>query len=116
MLKVYHLRFKTEVITPITFHEHCGSALRGMLFHPLWARYCENQTATECVGCPRLAVCPVSAFLSPTQLDRPRGRDLPRAYIIVPPIEHASRYQPGYALQFGLTLIGNIVQFFPYIA
>jgi hypothetical protein len=116
MLQAYHLRFKVEVLTTITLGEHCGAALRGMLFHPLWKQYCENQTANTCVGCPRLAVCPVSAFLSPTQLERPRGRDLPRAYIIAPPAQQARRYLPGHILQFGLTLFGNIVQFFPYLA
>src|SRR5579885_714163 len=116
MLPIYQLRFQAEVTRAIELDERCGAALRGMIFETVWKRYCENQQATTCVGCPRLSVCPVSAFIAPLRVDRPRGRDIPRPYIIYPPIEQAQLYKPGQFLQFGLSLFGKIIEHFPYIA
>jgi len=60
-------------------------------------------------------ICPVSALVAPLREENARGRDIPRPYLMLPPLEGAYRYEPGQKLLFGLTLFGNIVQFLPYL-
>jgi CRISPR-associated endoribonuclease Cas6 len=114
-LVTHHLLFTTEVITPLELDEHSGSALRGNLFEAVWRRYCTNRAAPTCAKCPLHTLCPVSALVAPLREENPRGRDIPRPYIIIPPLEGARFYAPGERLTFGLTLFGGIIQLLPYI-
>src|SRR5207248_764420 len=68
-----------------------------------------------CADCPLHAMCPVSALVAPLREENVRGRDIPRPYIIIPPVEGARCYAPGETLTFGLTLFGNIIELLPYI-
>jgi hypothetical protein len=47
--------------------------------------------------------------------EHPRGRDIPRPYIILPPLNHAHLYAPGETLSFGITLFGSIIELLPYL-
>ena len=114
-LVTHHFLFKTEVKTPLVLDEHSGSALRGNLFEAVWRRFCTNKASPTCADCPLHAMCPVSALVAPLREENIRGRDIPRPYIIIPPIEGARCYAPGETLTFGLTLFGNIVELLPYI-
>ncbi len=114
-LTTYHFLFKVEVVTPLELDEHSGSALRGNLFEAVWRRFCTNKASATCAECPLHSMCPVSALVAPLREENPRGRDIPRPYIILPPLAEARRYAPGEQLSFGLTLFGNIVQLLPYI-
>lgn len=114
-LETHHLLFITETTTPLELDDHSGSALRGSLFDALWKRFCTNRAAATCVECPLHDLCPVSALVAPLREENGRGRDVPRPYIILPPLGKARRYEVGKELIFGLTLFGNIVQLLPYI-
>src|SRR5437660_1683477 len=114
-LVVYLLLFTTQVVTPLEVDNHCGSALRGNIFQAVWERFCNNKASPTCAVCPLHAMCPVSALVAPLREENERGRDIPRPYIILPPLGQARRYQPGDTLIFGLTLFGSIVQLLPYI-
>ena len=114
-LVTHHLLFRTEVVTPLELDEHSGAALRGNLFEAVWKRFCTNKSAHTCAECPLHTLCPVSALVAPLREENPRGRDIPRPYTIVPPLEGARYYAPKEQLTFGLTLFGNIIQFLPYI-
>jgi len=114
-LITHHLLFTTEVVTPLELDEHSGAALRGNLFEAVWKRFCTNKAAPTCAECPLHTLCPVSALVAPLREEHPRGRDIPRPYSIVPPLEGARYYAPEEQLTFGLTLFGNIIQFLPYI-
>src|SRR5260370_41089952 len=95
--------------------EHKGAALGGNLFGAVWTRFCNNKAAPTCASCPLHTICPVSALVAPLREENERGQDLPRPYVIVPPIGGKKQYEPGAQLTFGITLFGNIVQLFPYI-
>ena len=114
-LVTHHLLFITEVVTPLELDEHSGSALRGNLFEAVWGRFCTNRTAPTCAECPLNTLCPVSSLVAPLREENPRGRDIPRPYVIIPPLEGSRYYAPGEKLAFGLTLFGNIIQLLPYI-
>src|SRR5712692_1702912 len=114
-LTTHHFLFKTRVTTPLELDEHSGAALRGNLFEAVWKRFCTNKTSPSCAECPLHTMCPVSALVAPLREENPRGRDIPRPYIIIPPVEGARCYAPGEPLTFGLTLFGTIVTLLPYI-
>ncbi len=115
MLKTYHLLFTTVVVRPLELDDHSGAALRGNLFESVWQRFCTNKLANTCAECPLHTMCPVSALVAPLREERPRGRDVPRPYIILPPLGDARRYEPGETFAFGLTLFGTIIELLPYI-
>ncbi len=106
---------KHEVKTPLELDEHSGSALRGSIYEAVWRRFCTNKSSPTCADCPLHPICPVSALVAPLREEHPRGRDRPRPYILIPPLEGPRHYAPGEALTFGLTLFGDIVTLLPYI-
>ena len=114
-LATHHFLFTAEVVTPLELDDHSGSALRGMLFDAVWKRFCTNKISPTCADCPLHTVCPVSAIVAPLREEHVRGRDIPRPYIILPPLGEARKYAPGDLLLFGLTLFGSIVELLPYI-
>jgi CRISPR-associated endoribonuclease Cas6 len=116
MLITHHLLFTTEVVSPLELDDHSGAALRGNLFEALWQRFCTNKAAPICADCPLHSICPVSALVAPLREENPPGqRDIPRPYVILPPLGTARIYEPGEQLCFGLTLFGTIIQLLPYV-
>ncbi len=95
--------------------EHSGAALRGNLFESIWQRFCTNKSAFTCADCALNKLCPVSSLVAPLREENPRGRDIPRPYIFLPPLAGARTYQTGETMTFGLTLFGNIIELLPYI-
>lgn len=114
-LVVHHLQFTAQVKTPLELDEHSGSSLRGSLYNAIWKRFCTNKQAPTCADCPLHSMCPVSALVAPLREEWTHGRDIPRPYIILPPLSGARRYEPGESLTFGITLFGNIINLLPYI-
>jgi hypothetical protein len=114
-LVTHHFLFTTEVVTPLELDQHSGSALRGNLFQSIWERFCTNKTSPSCADCLLHTICPVSALVAPLREENPRGRDIPRPYIILPPLSEMRRYEPGETLLFGVTLFGSIIQLLPYL-
>src|SRR2546429_766709 len=115
MLTVHQFQFTTEVVTPMELDEHSGAALRGNLFESIWQRFCTNKSAFTCADCALNKLCPVSSLVAPLREENPRGRDIPRPYIFLPPLAGARTYQTGETMTFGLTLFGNIIELLPYI-
>jgi len=115
LLTTTHLWFTVQATTPLALDEYSGAALRGSFFNAIWLRFCTNKSAPSCAACPLNGTCPVSALVAPLREESPGGQDIPRPYVMIPPLEGAKHYQPGECLAFGLTLIGSIVQLLPYI-
>ncbi len=112
---IYPLLFTTEVVTPLELDDHSGASLRGSLFNAVWRRFCLNKTAPSCAECQLHTMCPVSTLVAPLREENTRGRDIPRPYIILPPLGNARLYMPGDRLIFGITLFGSIIQLLPYL-
>ena len=115
MLITHHFLFTVEVVSPLELDDLSGPALRGSLFEGLWRRFCTHKASPTCAACPLHSACPVSALVAPLREENPRGRDIPRPYLILPPLGKARRYERGETLIFGLTLFGSIIQLLPYI-
>lgn len=114
-LSTTHLRFSVRAATSLEIDATSGVAFRSSFFDAIWGRFCSNKDAPSCAACPLHSLCPVSAIVAPLREENPRGQDIPRPYVIVPPLVGVRRYQAGESFSFGLTLIGSIVQLLPYI-
>jgi len=114
-LTVYHLSFTTETVTPLETDEHCGAALRGNVYESVWRRFCTNKASPSCAACELHTACPVSALVAPLREENTWGRDVPRPYLMMPPLEGARRYETGERFRFGMTLFGSIIRLLPYI-
>jgi CRISPR-associated endoribonuclease Cas6 len=129
-LSVHIVRIVAEATEPIALDEHPGSALRGALFGALLRRFCTNPTAPTCAQCPLNATCPVAALVAPLRDEAPRGRDVPRPFVLAPSpafIRQSApatpqtggatqRIAPGEPLSFDVSLFGKAAALFPYIA
>ena len=115
MLTTHHFLFTAEIMTPLELDDHSGAALRGNLFEAIWKRFCTNKSSPSCAECPLHTICPVSAIVAPLREENQRGRDIPRPYIILPPLGDARTYERGERFLFGITLFGSIIQLLPYI-
>src|SRR5438876_6533231 len=104
MLTVHDLEVSAEAITPLVLDAYSGSALRGAFFRAIWGRFCTNRESPTCDVCPLQAACPVASLVAPLRDEAPRGRDVPRPYIIIPQRGH-HRYEQGDTFTFGFTLI-----------
>ena len=125
-LNLYPLRLTLTAKEPIALDAHPGSALRGAIFNALLRRFCANLTAPSCAECPLNATCPVAGLVAPLRDENPRGRDIPRPFVLAAdwdtspntptaPAE-GQRFAPGDTLRFRITLMGRAIAFFPYLA
>lgn len=115
VLETHHLLFTAQVTRTLGLDEHSGSALRGNLFEGVWRRFCTNKEAVTCAECSLHQLCPVSSLVAPLRDGSPRGRDIPRPYILLPPLEGRRTFAPGETFTFGLTLFGQIIELLPYL-
>ena len=111
----HQLHFTCEVQTSILLNEHQGSAIRGALFHALRNQFCFSKKAKTCGECAVWATCPICFLVATRNPQSGRGADVPRPYVIEPPLDGKISYEPGEALEFGLTMFAQALDFFPYV-
>jgi hypothetical protein len=111
----HQLHFTCEVQTSILLNEHQGSAIRGALFHALRRQFCYNREAKDCGDCAVWATCPICFLVSTRNPQSKRGIEVPRPYIIEPPLNGKTHYESGEILKFGLTMFARALDFFPYL-
>lgn len=94
-----------------------GSTLRGGFGH-VFHRICCSQREEKCGLCLLAQSCPYAQIFEPAP---PPGSevlknysDIPRPFVIEPPLETKTHYQPGETLTFGLILIGQAIAYLPY--
>ena len=114
-LTTTHLWFTVRATTVLELDAYSGASLRGSFFNAIWYRFCTNKSAPSCGKCPLHEACPVSAIVAPLREESASGQDIPRPYVIIPPLEGERRYQPEEQFAFGITFFGNIIQLLPYI-
>ncbi len=118
-LTIHQLRFTLEATEPLELEQQPGSALRGAIFHALLRRFCALPQQPECATCSLIQTCPVAALVAPLRDETPRGRDVPRPFVLRPPLVAAQqdglRLEPGQQCSFDLMLIGAAAKLFPYI-
>jgi hypothetical protein len=116
-LTVYPLSVVCRAVDLVALPAFAGSAVRGALFGAVRDLACVNQAAPSCAACPLHPVCGVSRLLATVEDDGPRGAEVPRPFVVRPPLDGARQVAPGETFRFGITLIGEeALQLFPYVA
>ncbi len=123
-LQVHALRLTATAAEPLELDAQPGSSIRGALFNALLRRFCMNPAATMCCECPLNPSCPVAGLVAPLRDEHPRGRDVPRPFVLAArlPDHHAAalagsgaRLDPGQSFLTDLNLFGRAIAFLPYI-
>ncbi|MBI5789311.1 MAG: CRISPR system precrRNA processing endoribonuclease RAMP protein Cas6 [Candidatus Schekmanbacteria bacterium] len=121
MLSKFHLsryRFKLSPFEKLHLQaSHQGVTLRGA-FGYAFKNLCCHDFQAACKDCLQQNRCPYSLIFEPVvPPDAQRLRcntDIPRPFIIKPPINFKSDYNPGEYLGFDLVIIGDINKYLPY--
>ncbi|NLF78625.1 MAG: CRISPR system precrRNA processing endoribonuclease RAMP protein Cas6 [Chloroflexi bacterium] len=117
-LTVYHLRFTLRADTLVHFGPQAGAQLRGALWSALQSFACVAPVAQ---GDPNHAQhCPMCRLMALESNISPRGVNPPRPFAIRPPQQtwagSDQHFRPGDVFTFGISLYGDVVDLFPYVA
>jgi hypothetical protein len=111
------LRLVLKAITPLQLPTFKGSALRGGFGHAFKETVCvvEHRDCARCLLRTRCAYPYVFDTPVPEGATRMRKyTQAPHPFVLLPPLEEKTRYEPGDSLVFDLTLIGRGSDFLPY--
>lgn len=121
-LPVHLLRFVARVDEELRLPAPPGSALRGALFEALRRQFCLELAGSlpgrgRAGECSRALTdaCPVCFLMQPYAPEAERGADVPRPYVLRPPLDVRARYLPGEQFEFGLVTIGRALQHLPFL-
>ncbi|MFQ3536822.1 MAG: CRISPR system precrRNA processing endoribonuclease RAMP protein Cas6 [Aggregatilineales bacterium] len=103
-LTIYPLRFTLVAIDEVVLGEQAGAQIRGSLYNAL--REHMGSVPVSERAAPSLEVDPVCWLMAREDEAAARGKDVPRAFAIQPPLEAPYRYPPGASFTVGLTLFG----------
>lgn len=117
-LSLAHLRFALEPKAPLHLPSHNkGNIIRGG-FGGTFRRIVCHANCREPEVCELRAVCPYTAVFHPFVPEGSekisRNRDIPRPFVIKPPLESKEIYQPGERLSFDMVLVGKASDYLPY--
>ncbi|MBE7469847.1 MAG: hypothetical protein DPW09_20595 [Anaerolineae bacterium] len=112
-----HFRFTLRVLEPLHLPTYKGSALRGGFGHTLKKLVCSFPMMCQ-ERCSRGNECPYGYIFETSPPDDSevlrKNQDTPRPFIIQPPRDRREQIFSGEQLNFGLTLIGYSLNYFPY--
>jgi hypothetical protein len=94
-----------------------GNVIRGG-FGSTFRRIVCHTNCREPESCELRNVCPYTAVFQPFVPEGSekisKNRDIPRPFVIKPPLETKETYLPGERLSFDLVLVGKIKDYLPY--
>jgi hypothetical protein len=111
-------RFRFEAKTPLHMPAHNkGNVIRGG-FGSTFRRIVCHANCRDPETCELRSVCPYTAVFQPFVPEDSqkisRNRDIPRPFVIKPPLETKETYLPGERLSFDVVLIGKIRDYLAY--
>jgi len=116
-LKIAKYRFTLYPIERLQLPTYKGSTLRGG-FGSAFKRMACSLKGQVCSTCLLKETCAYSyIFETPVPADAEvlrTYRDVPRPFVIEPPLDTKTTYEPGGALDFGLILVGKAINYLPY--
>ena len=116
-LQLLPLQITLRAQTPIQLPRYKGSALRGGFGSVFKETVCivEHRDCVRCLLRARCAYPYVFDTPVPDGATRLRKYEAaPHPFVILPPLERQTSYQPGETLTFGWTLIGRGADYLPY--
>lgn len=117
-LSILRARVTYRLLESTTLPPYKGALLRGGFGYAFQRASCPAACWGQAEQCEAGLICPYRwVFETP----RPAGiahlhdlQDIPRPFVIEPPIDHKRAYVAGDALEFGLILIGRGIDYLPY--
>jgi hypothetical protein len=117
-LSVLRARLTYRLLEDTTLPTYKGALLRGGFGYAFQRASCAQSCWGHAERCTAALLCPYRwVFETPHPEGVPHLHDLqdvPRPFVIEPPLDHKQRYAAGDTLDFGLVLIGRGVDFLPY--
>ncbi len=116
-LPTLRVRLTMRLLSDGVFPARKGSMLRGGFGYAFQQAACP-QRCGQSAGCAGATICPFRwIFATPHPPDNPYLhdlRDVPRPFVIEPPLDARTHYRAGETLEFTLVLIGRGIDFLPY--
>jgi hypothetical protein len=117
-LPVSHLRFHLVPEQPLRLPTHNkGNSLRGGFGSAFRKLVCVDMR-WECAQCTLRYTCPYTKVFNPfIPPDAPQfsgNQNIPRPFVVKPPLSAQTRYAIGETLVFDLVLIGAAIDYLPY--
>lgn len=117
-LAVMRARLTYRLLEDATLPESKANMLRGGFGYAFQRASCPPACWNRSEQCEAAAICPFRwVFATP----HPPGvahlhdlQDVPRPFVIEPPLDGRRRYAAGDSLEFGLTIIGRGLDYLPY--
>lgn len=115
-LSIHRLRARYEVLSPLLLPAHSGTSIRGALVESLRGRFCALLGNEANPACGTQPGCQVCGLLATQNAQNDRGREIPRPFILRPPVGSQVSYRAGDELAFDLALLGGALRYTPYLA
>ena len=115
---LHQFRFSLQPNAPLSMPAYNkGNVIRGG-FGSAFRRIVCHANCRDAETCELRSVCPYTAVFQPFVPENSekisRNRDIPRPFVIKPPLETKETYHPGERLSFDVVLVGRIKDFLPY--
>lgn len=118
-IHVYSVKIICSAITPITFPNFPGIALRGGFGVALKQSVCIMKQIHYCAQCSLASICVYSQiFENPNTLSNNKMKKLdyiPHPFSLAPLFHYPVTFKPGQTFEFKITLFGNSYKYFPNV-
>lgn len=114
-LCTYRFTFRPESILHMPRFNK-GNVLRGAFGSALRKIVCVSDRGAACPLCPIKEKCAYTLIFSPVGMSTAkRLRDVPRGYVLKPPLDDVTQYSADKPFSFDMVLIGDRVNYLPYV-
>lgn len=117
-LRLAIYRFSLSPLEPMELPPYKGAVLRGGFGATFKRLVCIQRNPNACTPCKLGNVCPYGYIF---ETSPPEGSqvlrtlsDVPAPFVLEPPLDGRTRYEPGESLDFDLVLVGRGIQYLPY--
>jgi hypothetical protein len=113
-----HYRFHLTPLEPLEMPAgNKGSTIRGG-FGAAFRRLVCIDLGLECAACDLRYTCPYTRvfnpFVPPEAERLSKNQNIPRPFIVKPPLEWTTAYHPGEPLVFDFVIVGEAINYLPY--
>ena len=117
-LRIAKYRFTLQAVNRLGLPRYKGSTLRGGFGAVFKRTVCFQKDVKSCADCLLKANCPYAYIFEtapPQDAEVLRTySDVPLPFVIEPPLDAKTVYEPGESLDFGLVLVGRAINYLPY--
>jgi hypothetical protein len=117
-LRIAKYHFTLEAVETLGLPRYKGSTLRGGFGAVFKRTVCFQKDVRSCADCLLKDNCPYAYIFEtspPPDAEVLRTySDVPLPFVIEPPLDTQTVYEPGETLDFGLVLVGRAINYLPY--